>query len=372
MAHFFKNLFKGKKSSSVIGIDIGSSSIKVVQLTQKGGQAVLETYGELSLGPYGDMEIGQATTLAPEKLTEALKDVIREAKITSHASGLAIPFGSSLIAAIEMPAFDTAKLDQMIPLEARKYIPVPITEVVLDWLIIPKDTEKQVSFDDKKTPEETPTEKLDVLLVAIHNDILAKFQTIVHQAALETSFFEIEIFSSIRSAIEQDAKTQMIIDMGAASTKVYIVERGIVRTSHIINRGSQNITLDLSKALGMSVLDAEVMKRDLDRVPSSQRKQVDDIITITLEFIFSDAYRVLESYQKKYNKNVTRVVMVGGGARVHNILSIAETYFKTSVVLGNPFGKTVSPAFLEPVLKKTGPEFAVAVGIALRKLQELD
>ncbi len=368
MANFFKKLFN-KKVTNVVGIDIGSSSVKVVQLSIKNGKAILDTYGELALGPYAGTEIGRATNLPPEKLAEALKDVLRESKVTTTSAGLAIPFGSSLISAIEMPALEDAKLAQMIPLEARKYIPVPITEVMLDWMIIPKDVDKSVDFGDKEQVKQG--EKIDVLLVAIHNDMLARFQSIVSQAALNASFFEIEIFSTIRSSVEQDAVTQMIVDLGAASTKVYIVERGIVRTSHIINRGSQDITMALSKSLGMTVQEAEIMKRDLHRVPDTQRKTVDDIMGLTLEYIFSDAHRVMLAYQKKYNKDVSRVVMVGGGARVDHINEIAEKYFQTSIVLGNPFGKTESPAFLEQVLKKTGPEFAVAVGIALRKLQEL-
>lgn len=368
MANFFKKLFS-KKVTNVVGIDIGSSSVKVVQLSIKNGKAVLDTYGELALGPYAGAEIGRATNLPPEKMAEALKDVLRESKVTTTSAGFAIPFGSSLISAIEMPALEESKLAQMIPLEARKYIPVPITEVMLDWMIIPKDVDKSVDFGDKEQVKQG--EKLDVLLVAIHNDMLARFQSIVSQAAVNASFFEIEIFSTIRSSVEQDAVTQMIVDLGAASTKVYIVERGIVRTSHIINRGSQDITMALSKSLGMTVQEAEIMKRDLHRVPDTQRKTVDDIMGLTLEYIFSDAHRVMLAYQKKYNKDISRVVMVGGGARIDNINEIAEKYFQTSIVLGNPFGKTESPAFLEEVLKKTGPEFAVAVGIALRKLQEL-
>ncbi len=358
MANFLTKLFS-KKNSSVLGIDIGTSSIKVVQLSKRGGQAVLETYGELSLGPYGSIEIGRATNLPPEKITEALVDVIRESKVTTNESGLAIPFGSSLITAIEMPAVAENKLGQMIPLEARKFIPVPITEVMLDWMVIPKELEGKEG------------EKLDVLLVAIHNDVLARFQSIVNQAKINTTFFEIEIFSTIRSVLDQDVKTQMIVDMGAASTKVYIVEHGIIRTSHIINRGSQDVTIALSKSLGISVQDAEVMKRDLSHVPEANRKAVNDVIVLTLDYIFADAHRVLLTYQKKYNKDVAKVVMVGGGARMEGILTLAESHFQTAVALGDPFGKTEAPAFLEQALKTTGPEFAVAVGTALRKIQEL-
>jgi type IV pilus assembly protein PilM len=300
MAGFFSNLF-GKKSSSVLGVDIGSSSIKVVQLSRRSGRAILETYGELALGPYAGSEIGRATNLPPEKISEALIDVIREAKVSSRNSGVAIPFGMSLISAIEMPALAEKQLAQMIPIEARKYIPVPIQEVMLDWILVPKPAESGTAFSGggDRTPEKK-NEKIDLLLVAIHNDTLARYQTIVNQASLNATFFEIEIFSAIRSVLDQDTSNQMIIDMGAASTKVYIVERGIVRTSHVINRGSQDITLAMSESLGIPVQQAEIIKRDLSQVTEARKKDIDQIISLTLDYVFSEAHRTLTFISKTF------------------------------------------------------------------------
>ena len=102
MASFFENLF-GKKNESVLGIDIGSSSIKIVQLRKKGSQAVLETYGELSLGSYAGVEIGRATSLSTDKIIQALRDVLKESNTTTIHSGLSIPASSSLLSFIRMP-----------------------------------------------------------------------------------------------------------------------------------------------------------------------------------------------------------------------------------------------------------------------------
>ena len=144
MANFLSNIVGDlfdKKSKSVLGIDIGSSSIKIVQLSQKKGHAVLETYGELALGPYAGKSVGEATNLPPEKIVEAISDMLKEKEvnITTRVCGVAIPFSSSLMAVIEMPVEPQKQLESMIPIEARKYIPVPISEVALDWYIIPKD-----------------------------------------------------------------------------------------------------------------------------------------------------------------------------------------------------------------------------------------
>ena len=129
----FGNLFK-KTESSAIGVDIGPSSIKIVQLKKQGGKAVLETYGALSLGPYAGIEVGRATRLPPQKIAEAITDLIREANITTKQSGMSIPMSSSLVTVIQVPNVDQKELAQMIPIEARKYIPISISEVTLDWI----------------------------------------------------------------------------------------------------------------------------------------------------------------------------------------------------------------------------------------------
>lgn len=369
-----KNMFV-KKQTSVIGIDIGSSAIKVVQIKKKNDQAVLQTYGELSLGPYGGAGIGASVILPPEKIAQALVDLMNEKEVgvTTRICGLSIPFASSLMSVIELPDVGRKELQTMIPLEARKYIPVPISEVQLDWSIIPKN---EVRMED--TPVEpalgaAPTApglpKIDVLVVAISNDTLARYQTIVEKAGLEAGFFEIEIFSSMRAVIEENLAPVMVLDIGAASTKLYVVERGIVKVSHTINRGSQDITRALSSSLGIPLDKAEVMKRDQGLLGPD--KNVTDVITLTLDYIFSETNRTLLNFEKKYNKTVSKVMLVGGGAALKGLADVAKASFKTDTVAANPFQKLSAPAFIEEVLKTTGPEFAVAVGLALRKLNEL-
>src|SRR3989338_9129084 len=167
----FSTLFK-KEIKSVIGVDIGTSTIKVVQLRRERGRVILETYGAIALGPYGGVEIGRATALPAEKIAEALKDVVREANVTTVDAALSIPYSSSLVSIIKLPAAVEKQLAQVVPIEARKYIPVPISEVLLDWFVV----------SGGKTTD--PAKKLEVLLVAIHNDTLAKFRSIAGDAQL--------------------------------------------------------------------------------------------------------------------------------------------------------------------------------------------
>src|SRR3989344_7707683 len=90
-------------SGSVLGVDIGAASAKLVQMRPSHGAAILETYGEISLGPYGGEPIGKAVKLSPEKTAEAISDLMREANVTAKVSGISIPFSSSLVSIIDMP-----------------------------------------------------------------------------------------------------------------------------------------------------------------------------------------------------------------------------------------------------------------------------
>lgn len=366
-----KNAFKGDKNKSVLGIDIGPSSIKIVQLKRKKGRAILETYGELSLGPYSGLEVGRSTNLPTEQLAQAVVDILRESNTTTNKSGLSIPMSSSLVSFIKMPKVEENQLAQMIPLEARKYIPVPISEVSLDYLVIPRNDSIASEYQNS---EEKPQEKtIDVLLVVIHNDAMVRNKDITRLAKLETSFSEIEIFGSMRSILEPGTAPQMIIDMGAGSTKIYIVERGILRTSHLISRGSQDITLAISKSLGISVEEAEKMKRERGLLTkAAEQMDINEITSLTLDYIFSEIGRVLLNYQKKNERNVSKIFLTGGGVLLKGLKEKAETSFSVPVVMADPFSKVEFPAFLDSVLKQAGPSFSVAIGLALRRLQETE
>ncbi|MDO8565366.1 MAG: type IV pilus assembly protein PilM [bacterium] len=371
----FSSFFNKQAEPRVIGIDIGSSAIKIVQFKKHGAQAVLETYGELSLGPYAGLAIGQATQLPTDKLAAALTDLMKEKEvnITTSKCGLSIPFASSLMSVIELPEVSAKQLATMVPLEARKYIPVPISEVMLDWSVIPKSeiASEPTEMAELGAPVVEPSvalPKIDVLTVAIHKDTIAKYQDIVVKAGLEASFFEIEIFSTMRAVLDESLRPVMIMDMGAASTKLYIVERGIIRSSHTVNRGSQDITSTISKSLNIPMDKAEVMKREQGL--SGTDTAFNEIITLVLDYIFAEVNTTLLAFEKKYNKTVAKAVLVGGGAALKGLVELAKTNFKTEVEKAEPFDKVTAPAFLENILKETGPEFAVAIGLALRKLSE--
>lgn len=358
---FLDTLFGKKKSGSVIGVDVGSSSLKVVQLRREGGVAVLETYGEIALGPYASAEVGQATNLPADKIAETLKDLLREANVTTTDAGLSIPFARSLLTLVSLPRrANPEEQKTVISLEARKYIPVPVQEVQLDWFIVPE-----------ALPEGTaPSANVNVLLVAVHNDELALLQKVVEGAGLAASFYEIEIFSTIRSVVDEPVAPVLVLDIGASATKVYVVERGVVALSHNIRQGGQDVTRSIATSTGIDTAKAEALKKEhgfADGANAYDRKTIE----LVFSRIFEEAKRALTKYETAHQKAVAALVLTGGGGVTKELAAYAKSFFAIDVRVADPFAKTSAPAFMRPVLAEIGPEFAVAVGLALRKLEEL-
>jgi len=357
---FFSRIFSTKERVA-LGIDIGTSAIKLVELRKSKGKAVLSTYGSLALGPYSGLEVGRSTNLSVNKTVEALTDILQEAKTKTRKGGIAIPFSSSLMSLVELPNLDQKQLESMIPIEARKYIPVPINEITLDWSIVPRTDGE----------DEDEAETVDVMLVAIHNEMIKRLQNISQKTPLDTDFYEIEIFSTLRAANKEASDPVMVVDMGSSSTKVFIVERGAVRESHTINKGSQNLTLTLSSALQISVEEAEIAKRENGLLGdgSGNDKQA-EALKLTLDYIFNEISQLQTSFEKENNKTIKNITLVGGGSALKGFIDIAKEKCNVPVTLADPFSGIEAPEFIRGTLKEIGPEFAVAYGLAIRALRD--
>lgn len=366
------NIFsKGHKGVSV-GVDIGTSSIKVVAIEKIEERAVLKNYGEVILGPRAGVALGQGTNLPPEKIAEALRDVFREMEITPRHTLLTIPASASLLSVAELPDVGTKELEGMIANEARRYIPMPMSEVTLDWWILPKTKKEQ-----KKTPApsdtQTPLGKIEVIIAAIHNEVLKRYETIENGAQIPTAnaHFEIEIFSTLRSVVGRDLAPILVVDMGASVTKLVIIDNGAMRSSHTVSTGGQDITLSLAKSINVSVDQAEDIKCRIGMVGDEQGRDVRAVAELLLANIMTEAKRFTENFEQKYNTKLERIIFVGGGARLKGLETIVREKFPdVEFQIGNPFMRLDTPAFLETTLQEISPVFAPAIGIALKGLEE--
>lgn len=363
----FRRLFVNKEKD-VLGIDIGSSSIKIVQLAEREGRVALENYGELALGPYVGLGVGQITSLDQSQTKTALIDIFREADITVIAgkyTALSIPMSVALLSLIELPKVDNKQLQSMIPIEARKYIPVAIDEVVLDWWILPQQnngTEEVVGTNKKRT------QKVQVLLAAIHNDTIDKYREIQDCLGLVPDSLEIDIFSAIRSVAGKDHSPVLVVDMGAGTTKLAIVNFGVSYMQRIINIGSQEISATLSKTLHLNINKAEDIKREQGLL--SNNVEAVATMQLSLNQIITEINKFIINYKKKNVQPINKIVLTGGGALLQGLSDFMQQSINIKIEKGDPFSKIEVPTPLRATLKEVGPEFSVAIGLALKVLQD--
>ena len=360
MEFSFSQLFKKikplfEKEKSVLGVDIGTSSIKIVQLRKEKERAVLETYGELAIGPYNKLKVGQAAKVSEATIVEALKDVLKEANAKAKTSVVSIPLASSFITTINFPFSEEDDMSEVIKIEARRYIPVPLSEVVLDWKIVPGDEKERSKITQ-------------VLLAAIHKDSINAYKNIVSGAGLNAQAYEIECFSVVHSCLGRESSPVAILDFGASTTKITVVDYGIIKATHSIGHGSQELTLALSHSLSVDFERAEEMKREIGLSDLPENREVVSVIEPVLEYIFVEAERFIRDFQKKNNRSVGKVILSGGGSLLKGLVDFSVKKFTMEVELADPFAKVEYPVFLSGIIKGIGVNFSIATGLALREL----
>jgi len=356
----FKSAINPKKS--VLGLDIGSSFIKLVQLKKDKERAILETYGELALGPYAKLKIGQNVKLPTDIVAQAIKDLMKESNSHADTVRVSIPLTSSFVKIITLPfGQDKNVSSEVVGMEARRHIPIPISEVALDWWVIP---ENENDIKSKKVS----AKEVEVLLVAIHNDVIKEYKDIMVKTGLKSPSFEIETFGLIRSAIGRGSPTMAVMDIGSASVKMAIVDYGVMKSATLINKGSQDITLALSQSLGVDFSKAEEMKREIGLSDLPEHQDIVAVEEPVLEYIFHEAAVFLKDFQNRYGRSVSKVIFTGGGSMLKGLETYGVKRLAVEVERANPFGKTEHPAFLSGVLKNIGPDFSVATGLALGEL----
>lgn len=349
-------LFK-RKPKSYLGVDIGASAVKLVELEKEEGRPKLKNYGVFSLKEYLKQKWYQAPSefrkLPNEELAGVIKETIKEAKIISQDVYLSLPVYSSFSTLIDFPTMSKKEIDAAIPFEAKKHVPVPISEVILDWSIVGQPTQQR---------------GLQVLLIAVTKEIINDYKKIIQLAGLNLLALESEIFSLSRALVGNDRSTIILIDIGARSVSVSIVDDSYIRVIGNLEMGGLKLTKTISQQMNLSLEEAEKFKKTLsaNQLINEQSSQLKGIIQLVLDTLIFEIKKIIDSYQSKYNRKVEKCILVGGGFQTSGFVEYLTNKLSLEVLVGNPFARVIYPPLLEPVLKELGPSLAVAVGLAVR------
>lgn len=340
------------RTNRAVGIDIGSSSVKVVELEERENILTLTTYGETQLGPYGGKSVGESVIFDAQKEQQALVDVFRESAVKAERAVLAIPLSSSFVTIMSLEGAPEEDLEPRIRVEARKYIPTQISEVTLDWAEVASGAGEG-------------SQTRDILVAAIQNDALKRFGALTEFVGLPQSPSEIECFSAIRALSSDSEEHTAIIDVGAVSTKLYIVRQGLLQRMHRHRAGGSLATKRMAEVLENTFDEAEIIKRTI--TPNTPKyADIERAHRSIYERALGEFRHVIDDYEKDQGIQLSKIYLSGGGALFPSFPAQVGEVLQKNITLASPFAKVAYPAFMEDLTRIIGPGFTVALGAALR------
>lgn len=380
-----------QKEASYLGIDLGTASIKLAELGQYKKRPRLLTYGfsEKKLSGSG---IEENILNDPNEVAKMIKEISAKAKTSSKKAVASLPNFSVFTSILHLPNLPKKELASAITWEAKKIIPMPIEDIILDWKIISagdekndKQTKQNASLnlsdgkdtlnkieplleDNKRKILSSQKKDLKILLTGAGKKLVNQYLEVFNKAGLNLVSLETESFALIRSLIGNDKSAIMLVDLGANTSSVTMVDKGVPVVNRSIEIGGNMITRSISGVLNVNIERAEKFKQDLSLDMEAADNSLPQLVEKSLSPIINEIKYTLGLFQEQYQRKVEKIILTGGGAGIGNLSGYLAKIMNVNTYVGDPWARVVTPTELKPVLDRLGPKFAVGVGLAMRNL----
>lgn len=342
--------------SNTFGLDIGQTSIKVVWLEREKNHIKYAQSLTLQAQPKG---ITSESPFDHQELAAMINKLVIDAKITTNNVSVALPENRVFTKVIDMPNISEKELSSAIYWEAEQYIPAPLDTITLDWCVLrkPKSTD--------------PTAKMQVLLVAAPKQLIQRYQMILELAGLSITGVETEVLSTIRGIVFGDKfPTSILMNIGAFSTTLSIVQNGMIIFTYLVPLGGIALTRAIAADFGFSIPQAEEYKKLYGLSDKNFGGKISNAILPVLSSMVVEIKKALTFYNDRYKNEspITQVILTGGSAMLPGLSSFFVRNIGLETIIGNPWrmlGVLGVPTDIEP----RGPEFAVAIGLALKEYE---
>ncbi|MFB6212308.1 MAG: pilus assembly protein PilM [Candidatus Magasanikbacteria bacterium] len=354
ISKFFQDIKNYLSGGSVLGVDIGTTSIKLVELSRKENRFELEDYGILDTRDYLDQS-SQALQTSSLEIMESeaarlLEILLKEVEPETETAVFSIPSFSSFVTLIDMPMLSEEETKQSVQYQARQYIPMEISKVSIDWLRVSK-----YKSDGKKFQK--------ILLIGTPNKMISSLKRVASISGVSIAALELETLALVR-AVSRFSSPTLLVDIGSESTSVSVSEGGFLKFTSQSDYGGSNVTRAISKSLGLGMQRSEVLKRKKGLSGSSAGSKLSTLITPFLDVIIQEANRVESIYKRKYRKEIEQVTILGGEAK----LSGVESYFSERTgfdyVQPGTLGRVDFKEEIAPIASGLEKRLPVAVGLA--------
>jgi len=269
-------------------------------------------------------------TLSNKEISGILRDLCAQSKIKTNAAYFSLPIFTTFSTVIELPPMPQNELAAAIPFEAKKYVPIPLEEVELDWMVVGADANRQTA-DEKQGP-------IQIVLVAILKEVIAKYTKIAEMAGLGILALEPESFSLARSLIQdKNPGLSVIVDIGSSFANIILTEDGTIK----LVRNNRKKTGEKTNEPNKDFLAQKIQESIILHQEKFKNREPADMANV-------------------------KCILTGGSALSENIISFLKEKLGCEVLVGRPFARMEYPEILEPALQEIGPAMSAAAGVAMR------
>jgi type IV pilus assembly protein PilM len=385
---------------SYLGVDIGSSGIKLVELGDDKGRPRLVTYGYTERSA----DIVRVDSKENKELViELLKLLLKKTQASSKKVIGALPSYAVFSSIIDLPAMPRKELAEAVQWEAKKFVPMPIEEMILDWRELEPEVARRLegySFRSggtlprsrnggkaesmtgstvpgalqgtSKTSPSLPQGKgsgTKILITAAPKALVQRTIEIFKAVGLELSILETETFALLRSVVGNDQSPVMLVDFSARVTDLSIVVAGTPLITRSMDIGGELITKTIAQTLNIDIDRAEQFKQDIGVMASARDgSQIHKTIEFAVTSLINEIRHMLNVYQSQQGQPIEKIVLAGGSAFLPHLPEYMSQQLSLKVVIGDPWSRVMYPVELKPVLEELGPRFAIATGLAMREI----
>lgn len=344
------------KKKDVIGLDIGSSSIKVVELseTSRGYKLI-----NCAMAPIPSEAIVDGSLMDSVVIVDTIRELIKSFKIKTKEVATSVSGHSVIVKKISLPVITEDELAESIQWEAERYIPFDASDVNIDFQILGSNEEND--------------ELMDVVLVAAKKDIINDYLSVLMEAGLNPVIIDIDAFAleNMYQANYPVNKREVValVDIGANVMNINIMKDGISAFTRDVFKGGSFITEEIQKHLHVDYEEAEALKVG-SKIDDNKQKAIDNILTTASDDFASEIVQSIDYFQKTFNQNLDKLFISGGCSKIEGLSKAIEAQIGVPVDVVDSFQNieiTKKDLTLD-YINDISPLMAVGVGLALRRV----
>jgi type IV pilus assembly protein PilM len=345
------------KKKEIVGLDIGSSSIKLVELKQGKKGYRLQN---LAVSPLPPEAIVDGALMDSVTIIDAIKDLIGQAKTKTKSAVTSVSGHSVIVKKISLPFMTEAELEESIQWESERYIPFDINDVNIDFQILGSDAENP--------------DVMEVILVAAKKDIINDYVSVIMEAGLNPVIVDVDAFAlenmlAINYDLEK-GESVAIANVGASITSINILKNNVSAFTRDIFRGGNQVTEEIQRQLHADFDEAEKIKVG-SKMDGVSQPVIQNVLKEASESLAIEIGNSLDFFQSAgtYEK-IGKLYLSGGGSKIKDFDILLQQQIGIPVEMINPFKQIEfsEKHFDFEYMREIGPAMAVGVGLASRKV----